>query len=39
MRAVETADRDFTGRVLLTLRGVKDKVQVSRQYAHLFTRM
>ena len=39
MRAVETADRDFTGRVLLTLRGVKDKVQVSRQYAHLFARM
>jgi len=39
MRAVETADRDFTGRVLLTLRGSKDKVQVSRQYAHLFSRM
>lgn len=39
MRAVETADRDFTGRVLLTLKGVKEKLQVSRQYAHLFARM
>ncbi len=39
LRAVLTADRDFTGRVLLTLRGVKDKVQVSRQNAHLFARM
>ena len=39
MRAVVTADRDFTGRVMLTLKGVKEKVQVSRQYAHLFTRM
>ena len=39
MRVVEIADRDFTGRVLLTLKGVKDKVQVSRQYAHLFARM
>ena len=39
MRAVEIADRDFTGRVMLTLKGVKEKVQVSRQYAHLFARM
>ena len=39
MRVVVTAERDFTGRVMLTLKGVKDKVQVSRQYAHLFTRM
>ena len=39
MRAVATAERDFTGRVMLTLKGVKDKVQVSRQYAHLFARM
>ncbi len=39
MRSVVTADRDFTGRVMLSLKGVKDKVQVSRQYAHLFTRM
>ena len=39
MRVVTTADRDFTGRVMLTLKGVKDKVQVSRQYAHLFARM
>ena len=39
MRSVETADRDFTGRVMLTLKGVKEKVQVSRQYAHLFARM
>ncbi|MBL8309506.1 MAG: response regulator transcription factor [Burkholderiales bacterium] len=39
LRAVLTADRDFTGRVLLTLRGVRDKVQVSRQNAHLFARM
>ena len=39
MRVVVTAERDFTGRVLLTLKGVKDKVQVSRQYAHLFARM
>jgi DNA-binding LytR/AlgR family response regulator len=39
MRVVATAERDFTGRVMLTLKGVKDKVQVSRQYAHLFARM
>lgn len=39
MRAVVSAERDFTGRVLLTLKGVNDKVQVSRQYAHLFSRM
>jgi DNA-binding LytR/AlgR family response regulator len=39
MRAVATAERDFSGRVMLTLNGVKEKVQVSRQYAHLFTRM
>ena len=39
MRNVATAERDFTGRVMLTLKGVKDKVQVSRQYAHLFARM
>ena len=39
MRSVVTADRDFTGRVMLTLRGVKEKIQVSRQYAHLFARM
>lgn len=39
MRFVETAERDLMGRVILTLRGVKDKVQVSRQHAHLFARM
>lgn len=39
MRSVETAARDFTGKVTLTLKGVKEKVQVSRQYAHLFARM
>ncbi len=39
MRAVVTAERDFTSRVMLTLKGVKEKVQVSRQYAHLFARM
>jgi DNA-binding LytR/AlgR family response regulator len=39
MHAVVTADRDFTGRVMLTLKGVKEKVQVSRQNAHLFARM
>ncbi len=39
MRCVETAARDFTGKVTLTLKGVKEKVQVSRQYAHLFARM
>ena len=39
MRSVVSADRDFTGRVMLTLNGVKEKIQVSRQYAHLFTRM
>ena len=39
MRVVVTAERDFTGRVMLTLKGVKEKVQVSRQYAHLFARM
>jgi DNA-binding LytR/AlgR family response regulator len=39
MRAVETAERDFSGRVMLTLKGIKEKVQVSRQYAHLFARM
>ena len=39
MRSVVTADRDFTGRVMLTLKDVQEKVQVSRQYAHLFARM
>lgn len=39
MRSVVTAERDFTGRVMLTLKDVKEKIQVSRQYAHLFTRM
>ena len=39
MRVVVTAERDFTGRVMLTLKGVSEKVQVSRQYAHLFARM
>ena len=39
MRSVVTAERDFTGRVMLTLKGLKDTVQVSRQYAHLFARM
>lgn len=39
MRVVVSAERDFTGRVTLTLKGVDDKVQVSRQYAHLFARM
>lgn len=39
MRSVVSADRDFSGRVMLTLKQVKEKVQVSRQYAHLFTRM
>ena len=39
MRTVVTAERDFTGRVMLTLKGLKDKVPVSRQYAHLFARM
>ncbi len=39
MRSVVTADRDFTGRVMLTIKGVKEKIQVSRQYAHLFSRM
>lgn len=39
MRSVVTADRDFTGRVMLTIKGVKEKIQVSRQYAHLFARM
>ena len=39
MRSVVTADRDFTGRVMLTLKDAKEKIQVSRQYAHLFARM
>jgi DNA-binding LytR/AlgR family response regulator len=39
MRCVATAERDFTGRVVLTLKGVREKVQVSRQHAHLFARM
>ncbi len=39
MRSVVTADRDFTGRVMLTLKHVNEKIQVSRQYAHLFARM
>ena len=39
MRSVVTADRDFTGRVMLTLKDVEEKIQVSRQYAHLFARM
>ena len=39
MRSVVSADRAFTGRVMLTLKDVKEKIQVSRQYAHLFARM
>jgi DNA-binding LytR/AlgR family response regulator len=39
MRCVETATRDFSGKITLTLKGVKEKVQVSRQYTHLFSRM
>ncbi len=39
MRCVESATRDFAGKMTLTLKGVKEKVQVSRQYAHLFVRM
>lgn len=39
MRCVETATRDLTGKMTLTLKGVKEKVPVSRHYAHLFTRM
>ncbi|MBX7228101.1 MAG: LytTR family DNA-binding domain-containing protein [Burkholderiaceae bacterium] len=39
MRAVLTAERDFTGRMLLSLKAVPNKVAVSRQYAHLFARM
>lgn len=39
MRVVVSAERDFTGRVLLTLKGLKQTVHVSRQYAHLFSRM
>lgn len=39
MRSVVTAERDFTGRVMLTLKNVKEKIQVSRHYAHLFARM
>ena len=39
MRSVVTAERDFSGRVMLTLKDVKEKIQVSRQYAHLFARM
>jgi DNA-binding LytR/AlgR family response regulator len=39
MRYVETATRDFSGKMTLKLKGVKEKVQVSRQHAHLFVRM
>ena len=39
MRLVVTALREFTGRVMLTLKGVKDKAQVSQHYAHLVARM
>jgi DNA-binding LytR/AlgR family response regulator len=39
MRCVETATRDLAGKITLTLKGAKEKVQVSRHYAHLFARM
>ena len=39
MRVAFIAERDVNGRVMRTLNGVKAKVQVSRQSAHLFARM
>jgi DNA-binding LytR/AlgR family response regulator len=37
--AIETALRDESGKLTLTLRGHKDKLTVSRMYAHLFKGM
>jgi DNA-binding LytR/AlgR family response regulator len=37
--AIGTAVRDESGKVLLTLRGHKDKLTASRLYAHLFKAM
>jgi DNA-binding LytR/AlgR family response regulator len=39
MRAVEAAERDFNGKISLVLNGVREKIAVSRHYAHLFSRM
>lgn len=37
--AVQTATRDEAGKITLTLRGHKDRIPVSRLYAHLFRAM
>ncbi|HUR88534.1 MAG TPA: LytTR family DNA-binding domain-containing protein, partial [Ramlibacter sp.] len=37
--AIETVSRDEAGKMQLTLRGRKDKLAVSRLYAHLFKAM
>ena len=38
-RHVVEANQDITGQVLLTMTGRTEKIQVSRQFAHLFRRM
>jgi DNA-binding LytR/AlgR family response regulator len=39
LRAVDRAERDWSGKVTLSLKGRKETVQVSRQHAQLFARM
>lgn len=36
---IDTVTRDEAGKLLLQLRGVQDKLPVSRLYAHLFKAM
>jgi DNA-binding LytR/AlgR family response regulator len=38
-RCVQTAQREESGKVTLTLRGCTEKITVSRLYAHLFKGM
>ncbi len=39
LRAVDRAERDWSGKVTLSLKGRKETLQVSRQHAQLFARM
>jgi DNA-binding LytR/AlgR family response regulator len=39
MNAVAKADRDWSGKVTLTMKGRKETIAVSRQHAQLFARM
>ncbi len=39
VRQIVTADRDFAGKLQLTLRDRKEKLSVSRSYTHLFRQM